>query len=48
MAELLLILVLCIILLKPKDIEFIIKTITTVIIKINKYVHQFKKDFFNL
>lgn len=48
MAELIVILALCVILLKPKDIEVIIKNITHIILKINKYIHQIKKDFLNL
>ncbi|HIH2762924.1 MAG TPA: hypothetical protein ACYCDA_01160 [Candidatus Azoamicus sp.] len=48
MAELTLILLLCVILLKPKDIEFLIKNITQIILKVNKYITQIKKDLFNL
>lgn len=48
MSELILILLLCIILLKPKDITFLIKNITQIILKINIYINQIKKDFFNL
>ncbi|CAB3976425.1 Uncharacterised protein [Candidatus Azoamicus ciliaticola] len=48
MAELAIILLLCVILLKPKDIEFLIKNITQIILKINKYINQIKKDLLNL
>lgn len=48
MSEIIVILVLFIILLNPKDIEFLIKNVTNIIIKINKYVYQIKKDFLKL
>lgn len=48
MTELAIILLLCVILLKPKDIEFLIKNIAQIILKLNKYINQIKKDLFNL
>lgn len=46
--ELLLIVVLSIILLKPNDIEFLLKTISNIIIKINKYIYEIKNDLLKL
>ncbi len=46
--ELLLIMMLCIILLKPNDIELIVKSIGTMLIKANKYINEIKKTLFHL
>jgi len=48
MSQLILILLLSVILLKPKDIELLIKTSTKIIIKINKYINQIKNDLFKI
>lgn len=45
MSELILIIILGIIFLKPKDIEYLAKNLTIVLIKINKYITQIKNDF---
>jgi Sec-independent protein translocase protein TatA len=42
--ELLVITILCIILLKPKDIEIITKNILSIITKINKIIHEIKNN----
>lgn len=44
LSEIILILLLCILLLKPKDIQNIIKNISTLIININKYINIFKEQ----
>lgn len=48
MSQIVLILLLCVLLLKPKDIEFLIKTLTNIIIKANKYINQIKNDLFKI
>ncbi len=48
MSQFILILLLSVILLKPKDIELLIKTSTKIIIKINKYINQIKNDLFKI
>lgn len=46
-SELMLILILSVILLKPNEIESILKNIVFIIVKINKYIHEIKKNLFN-
>lgn len=48
MSQLIVIVLLCVLLLKPKDIAFLIKNITNIIIKANKYINQIKDDLFKI
>lgn len=46
--ELFLIILLCTILLKPKDIKILTKNISTLIINMNKYINLIKKNITKL
>lgn len=46
--ELVIIILLCILLLKPSDIKILIKNISNIIININKYIYEIKKSIIKL